>query len=296
MPTGDVTGGAADQAPAPQGPPSGRSSRAGRNLPAALGVGFTLGLSLIAILLFAPKILIGVVAVAIAVATWEVAKRLREADVLVPRIPLIAGGQAIIWLSWPYGTAGVVGSFAATALLCMAWRLFDHGLDAHPRNFLRDTAITVFVLSWIPLLASFATMLLLEDKGNLRVLTFMILVVCSDVGGYVAGVLFGKHPMVPAISPKKSWEGFVGSLVFCVIGGLLTVTLLLQANSMIGVLVGVAVVLVATCGDLIESQVKRELGIKDMGTLLPGHGGIMDRLDSMLPSALVSWLVFTALL
>ncbi|MGV9678208.1 phosphatidate cytidylyltransferase [Nocardia sp. NPDC003482] len=296
MPTGDVTGGAADQAPAPQGPPSGKSSRAGRNLPAALGVGFTLGLSLIAILLFAPKILIGVVAVAIAVATWEVAKRLREADVLVPRIPLIAGGQAIIWLSWPYGTAGVVGSFAATALLCMAWRLFDHGLDAHPRNFLRDTAITVFVLSWIPLLASFATMLLLEDKGNLRVLTFMILVVCSDVGGYVAGVLFGKHPMVPAISPKKSWEGFVGSLVFCVIGGLLTVTLLLQANSMIGVLVGVAVVLVATCGDLIESQVKRELGIKDMGTLLPGHGGIMDRLDSMLPSALVSWLVFTALL
>ncbi|MFI5783016.1 phosphatidate cytidylyltransferase [Nocardia sp. NPDC051570] len=293
---GDVNGAPAEEAPEPQAQPSGKSSRAGRNLPAALAVGFALGLSLIAILLFAPKILIGVIAVAIAVATWEVAKRLREAGVLVPRIPLIVGGQAIIWLSWPYGTQGVVGAFGATALLCMAWRLFDHGLGAQPRNFLRDTAITVFVLSWIPLLASFATLLLLEDKGNLRVLTFMILVVCSDVGGYVAGVLFGRHPMVPAISPKKSWEGFVGSLVFCVIGGLLTVTLLLQANSMIGVLLGVAVVLVATCGDLIESQVKRELGIKDMGTLLPGHGGIMDRLDSMLPSALVSWLVFTALL
>jgi phosphatidate cytidylyltransferase len=235
-------------APAPKG------SRAGRNLPAALTVGFGLGLS------------------------------------------LIAGGQAVFWLGWPYGASGVAGAFAATTLICMVWRLFDHGLRTAPRNFLRDTAITVFTLAWIPLLASFATLLLLEPDGNLRVLTFMILVVCSDVGGYVAGVLFGKHPMVPSISPKKSWEGFAGSLVFSVIGGLLTVTLLLEANSMIGVVLGVGLVLVATCGDLIESQIKRELGIKDMGTLLPGHGGIMDRLDSMLPSAFVSWLVLSTLL
>nr|WP_238815465.1 phosphatidate cytidylyltransferase [Nocardia brasiliensis] len=271
-------------------------SRAGRNLPAALAVGFGLGLSLIAILLFVPKVFIGVVGVAVGVATWEVAKRLREADVLVPRIPLIVGGQAVFWLGWPYGASGVAGAFAATTLTCMVWRLFDHGLQTAPRNFLRDTAITIFTLAWIPLLASFATLLLLEEDGNLRVLTFMILVVCSDVGGYVAGVLFGRHPMVPSISPKKSWEGFGGSLVFSVIGGLLTVTLLLDANSMIGVVLGVGLVLVATCGDLIESQIKRELGIKDMGTLLPGHGGIMDRLDSMLPSAFVSWLVLSTLL
>ena len=247
-------------------PPSG--SRAGRNLPAALAVGFGLGLSLIAILLLVPKVFIAVAGAAVGVATWEVAKRLREADVLVPRIPLIVGGQAVFWLGWPYGASGVAGAFAATALVCMVWRLFDHGLRTAPRNFLRDTAIALFTLSWIPLLASFATLLLLEPDGNLRVLTFMILVVCSDVGGYVAGVLFGKHPMVPSISPKKSWEGFCGSLVFAV----------------------------ATVGDLIESQVKRELGIKDMGTLLPGHGGIMDRLDSMLPSAFVSWLVLSTLL
>ncbi|MEU6560859.1 phosphatidate cytidylyltransferase [Nocardia nova] len=295
MPASDPAGETPASDP-PSAEPSGKSSRAGRNLPAALAVGIGLGASLIAILLFVPKVLIGVIAVAMAVATWEVAKRLREADVLVPRIPLLVGGQAMIWLAWPWGAQGVVGAFAATALGCMAWRLFDHGLSATPRNFLRDTAITVFVVSWIPLLASFAVLMLQQHDGNLRVLTFMILVVCSDVGGYVAGVLFGRHPMVPAISPKKSWEGFGGSLVFCIIGGLLTVTLLLQANSMIGVLLGVAVVLVATGGDLIESQIKRELGIKDMGTLLPGHGGIMDRLDSMLPSAFVSWLVLTALL
>ncbi len=284
-----------DPVPASDGDKGGKS-KAGRNLPAALVVGFGLGLSLIAILLFVPKVLIGVIAVAMAVATWEVAKRLREADVLVPRIPLLVGGQAVIWLAWPFGTEGVAGAFAATVLALMVWRLFDHGLRATPRNYLRDTAISIFVLAWVPLLASFAVLMLLDDDGNLRVLTFMILVVCSDVGGYVAGVLFGRHPMVPAISPKKSWEGFGGSLLFSVIGGLLTVTLLLQANSMIGVLLGVGLVLVATTGDLIESQIKRELGIKDMGTLLPGHGGIMDRLDSMLPSAFVSWLVLTALL
>lgn len=289
---------AAQPAAASPAPPAAepKKSRAGRNLPAAIGVGLTLGVSLIAILIFAPKVLIGVIAVAMAIATWEVAKRLREADVLVPRIPLLVGGQAMIWLGWPEGATGVLGAFAATVLVCMVWRLFDHGLKVAPKNFLRDTAIAVFVAAWVPLLASFAALLVLQEDGAGRVLCFMIGVVCSDVGGYTAGVLFGKHPMVPSISPKKSWEGFAGSLVFAVIGGLLTVTLILDANSMVGVLLGVSLVLVATLGDLIESQVKRELGIKDMGTMLPGHGGIMDRLDSMLPSAFVSWAIFTALL
>lgn len=230
-----------------------------------------------------------------AVATWEVAKRLREADIHVPLIPLLLGGQAVIWLSWPYGTTGVLGAFAGTVLVTMVWRLFDRGLAATPRNFLRDTAVAVFVAAWIPLLAAFATLMVLQDDGAARVLCLMIVVVCSDVGGYVAGVFFGKHPMVPAISPKKSWEGFAGSLVFCVIGGVLTVTFILDANPLVGALLGVALVFTATLGDLIESQVKRELGIKDMGTLLPGHGGIMDRLDSLLPSAFVTWLVLTVL-
>ncbi|WP_415639071.1 phosphatidate cytidylyltransferase, partial [Prescottella defluvii] len=232
---------------------------------------------------------------AMAIATWEVAKRLSEADIRVPVIPLLVGGQAVIWLSWPYGTTGALGAFAGTALVCMVWRLFDHGLGATPRNFLRDTAIAVFVAAWIPLLASFATLMVLQDDGAGRVFCLMIVVVCSDVGGYAAGVFFGKHPMVPAISPKKSWEGFAGSLVFCVVGGVLVVTFILDANPLIGVLLGVALVFTATLGDLIESQVKRELGIKDMGTLLPGHGGIMDRLDSLLPSAFVTWLVLTVL-
>ncbi|WP_420879823.1 phosphatidate cytidylyltransferase [Rhodococcus sp. (in: high G+C Gram-positive bacteria)] len=270
-------------------------SKAGRNLPAAIAVGGGLGAALILILIYAPLVWIGVVAVAMAVATWEVAKRLREADINVPLIPLLLGGQAVIWLSWPYGTTGVLGAFGGTVLVTMVWRLFDHGLAATPRNFLRDTAVAVFVAAWIPLLASFATLMVLQDNGAARVFCLMIVVVCSDVGGYVAGVFFGKHPMVPAISPKKSWEGFAGSLVGCVVGGVLAVTFILDANPLIGVLLGAALVFTATLGDLIESQVKRELGIKDMGTLLPGHGGIMDRLDSLLPSAFVTWLVLTVL-
>lgn len=297
---GDAAGGDAalgDAVPAApaEAATTARKSKAGRNLPAALAVGLGLGASLILILVFVPKVWFGVVSVAMAVATWEVAKRLREADVLVPRIPLLLGGQAMIWLSWPYGPIGVLSAFAGTVLVCMVWRLFERGLETAPRNFLRDTAVAVFVAAWLPLLASFATLMVLQDDGAGRVFCLMIGVVCSDVGGYAAGVLFGKHPMVPAISPKKSWEGFVGSLLCCVIGSLLTVTLILGANAVTGVLLGVVLVVSATVGDLIESQVKRELGIKDMGTLLPGHGGIMDRLDSLLPSAFVTWLVLTLL-
>ncbi|GAA4476248.1 phosphatidate cytidylyltransferase [Rhodococcus olei] len=288
------------ESPADGAHPSGAStavpSKAGRNLPAAIAVGVGLGALVVASLIFVPKVWFGIVAAAIAIATWEVASRLREGDILVPRIPLLLGGQATIWLGWPFGTTGVLAGFTGTVIACFVWRLLDQGLGAAPRNYLRDAAITVFVAAWLPLLASFGTLMVTREGGSDWVFVLMIGVVCSDVGGYTAGVLFGRHPMVPAISPKKSWEGLGGSLVFAIIGSVATVTLILDANPAIGVLLGVVLVVTGTLGDLIESQVKRDLGIKDMGTLLPGHGGIMDRLDSLLPSAFVTWLVLTALL
>jgi len=123
----------------------------------------------------------------------------------------------------------------------------------------------------------------------------MITVVASDVGGYAVGVLVGRHPMVPAISPKKSWEGFAGSLVFGITAAVLTATFLAGKSPWIGAPLGVVLVLTCTLGDLVESQVKRDLGIKDMGRLLPGHGGLMDRLDGVLPSAVAAWTVLTLL-
>ncbi|MGZ8179958.1 phosphatidate cytidylyltransferase [Williamsia sp. SKLECPSW1] len=276
--------------------PAKKTSRAGRDLPAAFAVGGSLGVGVILVLVFAPLVWIPVVAVSIAVATWEVAKRVRDGGYAVGIIPLMVGGQAIMWSAWPWGPTGALVAFAATVLVAMVWKLLSGGRTEAPVNYLQDLAVTVLVLAWLPLFASFAIMMVTQDHGWARVLTLMIVVVCSDVGGYTAGVLFGRHPMVPAISPKKSWEGMAGSLVFGTVGSVLLALFLLDAHWWIGLALGPVLVICATLGDLVESQVKRDLGIKDMGTLLPGHGGIMDRLDSILPCAFVVWAILGALL
>jgi phosphatidate cytidylyltransferase len=210
-------------------------------------------------------------------------------------VPLLVGGQAMIWLTWPFGPAGALGSFGGTVVVCMIWRLLSGGLKAAPVNYLRDVTATVFLATWIPLFGAFGVLLVYPDDGGWRVLCLMLGVVFSDIGGYTAGVLFGKHPMVPAISPKKSWEGFAGSLICGTAAAVLAVTFLLDKPAWVGVPLGLMLVITGTLGDLIESQVKRDLGIKDMGTLLPGHGGLMDRLDSVLPSAVATWIVLTLL-
>jgi phosphatidate cytidylyltransferase len=282
-----------DGADAPE--PKKKQGRAGRNLPAAIGVGAFLGFGVIAILVFAPLGWVPVVAVAMAVATHEVVRRLRTAGYAVPIIPLLVGGQAIIWLTWPFGSAGALGGFGATVVVCMIWRLLSGGLQNAPQNYLRDVTTTIFLTAWIPLFGAFGVLLVYPEDGRWRVLCLMLGVVFSDIGGYAAGVLFGKHPMVPAISPKKSWEGFAGSLIFGTVASVLAVAFLLEKPAWVGIPLGLMLVVTGTLGDLIESQVKRDLGIKDMGTLLPGHGGLMDRLDSVLPSAVATWVVLTLL-
>ncbi|RLK55542.1 phosphatidate cytidylyltransferase [Actinokineospora cianjurensis] len=269
------------------GPAQARTPRAGRDLPAAIGVGVALGAVILTSLLTVRHTFVAVVAVAVAVATWELAGALRRgAGVGVAVWPVLLGGQAMVWLSWPFGRDGVLAAFVVTILACLLWRL-----RGGVTGYLRDASASVFTAAYVPLFASFAAMLVLPADGTYRVLCFLILVVSSDTGGYIAGVLFGKHPMAPTISPKKSWEGFAGSLVAGVVAGALTVTLMLEGQWWQGVVFGAALVATATLGDLVESVIKRDLGIKDMGTLLPGHGGLMDRMDSLLPSAVVSWLL-----
>jgi len=277
------------------GPTPPKTSRAGRNLPAAIAVGSALGGGLIVTLLFAPYVWIGIVAVAIAVATHEVVRRLRDGGFSIPVVPLLIGGQAMIWLTWPFGTTGALGAFGGTVLVCLVWRLLSQGLRSAPENYLRDVSVTIFLAAWIPLFGAFGVLLVYPADGWARVLCMLLGVVFSDIGGYAAGVLFGKHTMVPAISPKKSWEGFTGSLVCGTTAAVLAVTFLLDKPAWVGVPLGLMLVITGTLGDLVESQVKRDLGIKDMGTLLPGHGGIMDRIDSILPSAAATWIVLTLL-
>ncbi|MEU4442017.1 phosphatidate cytidylyltransferase [Actinosynnema sp. NPDC050801] len=270
-----------------QGAPEKSASRAGRNLPAAIAVGVGLGAVILVALLTVRELFVGVVAVAVGVSMYELTGALRRgAGIRVALLPVLVGGQAVVWLAWPYERGGVLGAFVVTILVCLIWRLKD-GAD----GYLRDVTASIFTVAYVAVFASFAVMLVVPDDGVFRVLAFLIGVVLSDTGGYVAGVLFGKHPMAPTISPKKSWEGFAGSMVAGMAGGALTVGMMLDGQWWQGVLFGAALVVTATAGDLVESLIKRDLGIKDMGTLLPGHGGLMDRMDSLLPSAVVAWLL-----
>lgn len=270
--------------------PEKKASRAGRNLPAAIGVGLLLGAAIIVSLLTVRFIFIGIIAAAIAVGTFEFSGVLRRvADTKVALIPVLVGGQAMIWLAWPFGREGALTAFVLTVLACLLWRL-----PGGAKGYVRDVSASVFAAAYLPLFGAFAAMLVPPHDGVGRVLTFLIGVVASDTGGYIAGVLGGKHPMAPTISPKKSWEGFAGSMIAGIVAGVLTISLMLDGHAWQGVIFGAAIVLTATLGDLVESLIKRDLGIKDMGTLLPGHGGIMDRLDSLLPSAVVSWLLLSA--
>jgi phosphatidate cytidylyltransferase len=226
----------------------------------------------------------------VVIAVYELVHALKAGGFRPPLVPLLVGTVAMEVLAWTRGPTGLVTGFLFTALAVVLWRLAPG-----PSGYLKDTSAGVLVALYVPLLAGFAVLLLVPDDGIARVLAFIAAVVCNDVGGYAAGVLFGKHRMVPSISPKKSWEGMAGSVAACVLLGTLLLTFTFHAPWWGGVLYGVAIAVSATIGDLGESLIKRDLGIKDMGHLLPGHGGIMDRLDSLLPSAAVAYLLLSVL-
>ena len=269
-------------------PPAPVSSRAGRNLPAAIAVGLSLAAMIVATL-FTVRAIFGcvVIGAAVGIGVWELCRAIAGARAAF--VPLVAGGPAMVISAYAGGTDALFVAFVVTVLVSLAW-LLPEG----PEVFLRDATTTLLVVVWVPFLASFAALMTAPPDGPRRVLAFIAVTVCSDVGGYVAGVLGGKHPMAPSVSPKKSWEGFAGSVVMCATGGVVLLPLLFDAAWWQGLLFGLAVVATATLGDLGESLVKRDIGIKDMGSLLPGHGGLMDRLDSLLPTAPVAWLLLSA--
>jgi phosphatidate cytidylyltransferase len=279
-----------ETAPSVEGAPGKRGpGRAGRNLPAAIAVGVGLAL-LITVPLYSPSRVgfVVVVGAAAALGTWEVVKALRTLRLRPPLVPLLVGGALMAGSAWTGGSEELYLALALTVVACLVWRLAEP-----PTGMLRDLAAAAFTAAYVPFLAGFAVLLAVPPDGPRRVTVFVTTVVCSDVGGYAAGVLFGKHPMAPSVSPKKSWEGLAGSTLACAVGGAVLFATLLDTSPLLGAVFGLAVVVSATLGDLGESMVKRDIGIKDMGTLLPGHGGLMDRLDSLLPTAPVAWLLLT---
>ena len=262
-------------------------SRAGRNLPAAIAVGVGLGAVILGSLYWQKVLFIFVVLAAVLVAVDELVRVFRTSGATLARIPLFAGTTAMLVSAYFGGPLALLVALAFTVLATIFWRMPGGSI-----GFVRDVTTGVFLIAYVPLLAGFAVLLVQpEDDGPQRVVTFFLVVVASDIGGYVAGVLFGKHPMAPTISPKKSWEGFAGSTLACIGAGIGSVIWLLDGEWWVGAIVGAVVVLTATVGDLVESMIKRDLGIKDMSNLLPGHGGVMDRLDSLLATAPVVWLL-----
>ena len=267
-----------------------RTSRAGRNLPASIAVGVGLLAMVVASLFLVKEVFIAVVAVALAIGLFELTRAFSTVGIRIPVPPVLTGG-VIMLVGGYFGSMETASiAMALTVLGTMVWRLSE-GAD----GFVRDGSAGVFALSYLFLMGVFVVLMLKEDDGAWRIIAFIVATIASDIGGYIAGVLFGKHPMAPTISPKKSWEGFAGSLLFGIGTGIATVTYALDGDWWVGIVLGVAGVVFATLGDLSESLIKRDLGIKDMGDLLPGHGGLMDRLDSLIAVAPISWLILHTL-
>ncbi|MEG3629012.1 phosphatidate cytidylyltransferase [Streptomyces poriticola] len=274
--------------PATPSQPAPQKKSAGRDLGAAIGVGVGLGAVIVASLFVVKAVFVGVVAVAVVVGLWELTKRLKERrDIRAPLVPLALGGAAMVVAGYVRGADGAWVAMALTALAVLVWRMTEP-----PENYLRDVTAGVFAAFYVPFLATFVAMMLAADDGPWRVLTFLLLTVVSDTGAYAVGWRFGRTKLAPRISPGKTREGLLGAVAFAMAAGALCMQFLIDGGQWWqGLLLGLAVAASATLGDLGESMIKRDLGIKDMGSLLPGHGGIMDRLDSLLPTAPVAWLL-----
>ncbi|WP_406333148.1 phosphatidate cytidylyltransferase [Streptomyces sp. NBC_00203] len=272
----------------PQPAPAPQKKSAGRDLGAAIGVGVGLGAVIVASLFIVKAVFVGVIAVAVVVGLWELTSRLEERKgIKAPLVPLALGGAAMVVAGYVRGAEGAWVAMALTALAVLVWRMTEP-----PEGYLKDVTAGVFAAFYVPFLATFVAMMLTADDGPRRVLTFLLLTVVSDTGAYAIGWRFGKHKLAPRISPGKTREGLFGAVSFAMAAGALCMQFLIEDGTWWqGLILGLAVAASATLGDLGESMIKRDLGIKDMGTLLPGHGGIMDRLDSLLPTAPVVWLL-----
>ena len=278
--------------PSPEPPPASASTgiKTGRNLPAAIGVGVVLGgLALLTLLTVKATFLIYMGA-ALAIGLHELAGAFKTKGINIPLIPVALGGAAMLTSAYWAAGGAVTAALALTVLGILVYRMFG-GTD----GYVKDVTAGLFATAYLPLLGATVAAMLAPPDGGKRVLVFIILAICSDIGGYFAGITLtpftGGHKMAPAISPKKTWEGLAGSAFLCIAAGAVLLPVMLHGHWWQGVITGIAALAAAVFGDLAESMIKRDLAIKDMGTLLPGHGGVLDRIDSLLACAPVVWLL-----
>jgi phosphatidate cytidylyltransferase len=270
-------------------PPKAKGVTTGRNLPAAIGVGVALvGGALITLFTVKATFLI-YMGLALGIGLHELDGALRTRQIRIPVIPVLLGGAAMVTSAYWAAGGAVAASFALTLIAVLGWRLFGGA-----EGYVKDVTGAIFATAYLALPGATVAAMLAAADGPKRVLTFVVLTIGSDIGGYFAGITLGRggaHKMAPSISPKKTWEGLAGSALTVVVAGVVLVPVLLHGHWWQGAIVGAAAVAAAVLGDLAESMIKRDLGIKDMGSLLPGHGGVLDRLDSLVICAPVVWLL-----
>ncbi|GAA2457240.1 hypothetical protein GCM10010191_91210 [Actinomadura vinacea] len=262
--------------------------RSGRNLPIAVSVGLGLGGLVLASLYYVKELFLAVMVVFLVLGLNELAGAFKTRDIRVPVQPLGVGLVAAPVVAYAWGPEALVAALALIVLTVLVWRMADGPAD----GYVRDVTAAVFVTGYLILMGGIVALLMAPDDGDSRIVIFISVTVASDIGGFFAGTFFGRHKLAPSISPKKTWEGVTGSALACMLVGAWLMWWLLDDGTVWhGVLIGATAVFTATVGDLIESMLKRDLGIKDMGSLLPEHGGVMDRLDSLLATAPVVWLL-----
>lgn len=262
-------------------------SKAGRNLPAAIAVALVLIATLLVGLFLFPIVLALLAGTAAEIGVWEIARSLSYRGIRIPRVPAVIAAVLMPLAGYQGGAQYLSFAMVLSVTLVVLWRAFGP-----KEGMLLSIMGSVFALVWASFLLSAALLLYHSDDGPFKILTVILLAVSSDTFGYAVGVVWGKHPMAPKISPKKSWEGFAGSAGGAMIVGVLCSVFLLGDAWWQGIILALAIVAVSTLGDFSESMIKRELGIKDMGTLLPGHGGVMDRIDSILFAVMTGYVIF----
>lgn len=262
-------------------------ARTGRNLVAALVIGSGLGAIFVFSLIIDKQFFMAFLAVFIGFGTWELATISRTDKRHVPRIPILISALAMVPTTYYFGALGQLLTLAAGIGFTIVWHAIQRWLSRSSVTD-RDMIMSAFTLAYVPFLVSFSLLMTARDGGEWWTLGSMIIIASIDTGAFATGLIFGKTPMAPKISPKKTWEGFAGSIIFALTAGIIIANTMIHIDWWWGAVFALLLVATATAGDLIESLIKRELGTKDASSLLPGHGGFLDRLDSVLPSMFVA--------
>ena len=297
------------------------NKKTGRNMPQAIATGAGLVILIVACLLISIDLFVALIVVFMVLALWELRVDFATVGLHIPVIMLWVCSTFTLFATYysPYHLEAaalcilmslMLVALCATAKLSFGSRLsravagklsqteagarlessFNSGEGGQHHSRLSHVAVSILTVLYIPLLASCIVIAVTGDHPLAHAIMLVFLPALSDTGGLFAGAWLGKHKLSPRISPKKSWEGLAGSVLFAMVGAFAVMFCtytpdVWAAKWWVPILSGVLVGVTGTFGDLCASMIKRDLGIKDMGHLLKGHGGVMDRVDSILMAA-----------